>query len=99
MAAQITTLRKLLVADVAKERPRRRVLAKVVAQVAALTEDGIAASKFALEVKFSTLGFPVINFNRLVPLHWDALKFFLCGGPTKWAHLGHALSAIFVAAF
>ena len=79
MATQITTLRKLLVADIAQKGSRRRMFAKVIAQIATLTEDGVATCKLALEVKFRTLGVSIVNFDRLVPLHWDAIKFFLCG--------------------
>ena len=75
MTTKIATLGESFVADLASERPLGRVLAEVIAQVAALGEGGVAAVELATEVKLHALGSLISHLNDLVPLCWNALKF------------------------
>ena len=75
MTTKIATLGESLVADLAAERPLGRVLAEMIAQVAALGEGGVAAVELATEVQLHALGSLISHLNDLVPLRWNALEF------------------------
>ncbi len=76
MSAQVSALRKLLLALWARERPQTSVLTEVIAQIAALFEDGAAAPVTAPEVKLDAPARSVSHLNCLVPVAWHASEKF-----------------------
>ena len=90
MAPQIAALSKELFANIALVGPLHRVLAKVVPQITALAEDSLAAFESAPKVQFGSLGFAVIDLDRLVPLLGDTLK--LLGIRRLSVHIGRTFA-------
>ena len=74
MAAKISTLCEVLFAYFTLVRSLHGMLAEVVAQVAALLEDGLAILVLADEVEVGALGLTVPDLDRLMPLVRDAFK-------------------------
>lgn len=68
VSTQVTTLSEAFRAEFASEWARRRVLAEMVAQVAALAEDCGAVGVLALEVQLDALGHLVAHLDHLVPI-------------------------------
>ena len=90
VATKVATLGEELPADVALIRSLHRVLPEMVAKIAALAEDRLAALILASEVQFSTFGLPVVDLDRLMPLFGDALE--LLGKGRLTVHLCRALA-------
>lgn len=76
VATQIPALRESLLALGAREGTLARVLAEMVAQVAALLEDGPASSVAATEIEFDAHSVGVPHFDGLVPRVRNAVKSF-----------------------
>lgn len=74
MAAKISTLCEVLFAHITLVRSLHGMLAEVVAQVAALLEDGLAILVLADEVEVGALGLTVPDLDGLMPLVRDAFK-------------------------
>ena len=74
MSTEVATLSECLVAARAGKGALASVLAEVIAQVATLLENAIAALEFALEEQFDTLCLRVLNLNNLVPFLRDILE-------------------------
>ena len=68
MAAKVSTLRKLFTADLTLVGPLHCVLAEMIAQVAALAEDGLTPVVAAPEVQLRALRLSIAHFYGLVPL-------------------------------
>ena len=74
MAAKISTLSEKLFANFTLIRPLHGVLAEVVSQITALSEDCLTSLVLAAEIELRALGFAVEDFYRLVPLFWNSIK-------------------------
>lgn len=68
MSSQVATLREVLFADVTLVGSLHRVLPKVVAQIATLSEDGFTALILTPKVQFGSFRLAIVNLNRFVPL-------------------------------
>ena len=74
MSTQISALCESLVAFGATERSESRMLSKMVSQVAALLECGIASLVLALKVEFDSVGVRILHLDRLVPFIGNSFK-------------------------
>lgn len=76
MSTKIATLCESFIAQIALERPCRRMLAEMIPQVTAFAKKRATVLVLAAEVKLQTLGLLVTNLYDLVPLRRNSLKFF-----------------------
>jgi hypothetical protein len=74
MSPEISTLREVLAAVLARERSLTRMFPEVVSEIARFLEDTTAARVHALEEQLLSLGAGVLDLDDLVPVRWDAFK-------------------------
>jgi len=74
MSTQVAALCEFLMALWARERTQTRVLSEVIAQIAALLEDGVASFVTAPEVELDASARTVAHLNCLVPVAWHACE-------------------------
>ena len=77
VSAEVATFSELFVTNIADERSNRCVFLEMVTQIAALAENRITVSKFALKVKLGSFCFSVLHLDGLMPLDWNSFKLFL----------------------